>query len=107
MNIVLLEPEDVQETLWVIHQPRQYQHIIHWNLYYYYSTINDTDKMNQHAVQLKKLQNNAPTELQEYISATLDKTIQLPTTHRRYFYSKLPYRPDYIGYWQLEVPDFS
>lgn len=63
--------------------------------------------MNQHAVQLKKLQNNAPTELQEYISATLDKTIQLPTTHRRYFYSKLPYRPDYIGYWQLEVPDFS
>ena len=85
----------------------QYQHIIHWNLYYYYSTINDTDKMNQHAVQLKKLQNNAPTELQEYISATLDKTIQLPTTHRRYFYSKLPYRPDYIGYWQLEVPDFS
>lgn len=28
MNIVLLEPEDVQETLWVIHQPRQYEHII-------------------------------------------------------------------------------
>lgn len=32
---------------------------------------------------------------------------QLPTTHRRYFYPKLPYRPDYIGYWQLGVPDFS
>ena len=85
----------------------QYQHIIHWNLYYYYSTINDTDKMNQHAVQIKKLQNNAPKELQEYISSTMDKTIHLSTTHRRYFYSKLPYRPDYIGYWQLEVPDFS
>ncbi len=28
MNIVLLEPEDVKETLWVIHQSRQYQHII-------------------------------------------------------------------------------
>ena len=28
MNIVLLQPDDVQEAFWVIHQPRQYQHII-------------------------------------------------------------------------------
>ncbi|WP_130803962.1 16S rRNA (uracil(1498)-N(3))-methyltransferase [Acinetobacter ihumii] len=28
MNIVLLQPEDAQDVLWMIHQPRQYQHII-------------------------------------------------------------------------------
>ncbi|RKG34164.1 16S rRNA (uracil(1498)-N(3))-methyltransferase [Acinetobacter guerrae] len=28
MNIVLLEPDDCQDALWIIQQPRQYQHII-------------------------------------------------------------------------------
>ena len=56
---------------------------------------------------LKRLYENAPDELREYMDATIFGENKLPVTHRRYYYSKYKYRPDYIGYWQLEVPDFS
>lgn len=85
----------------------QYNHIIHYNLYYYYSSVKDVPNMEKHFVELHKLYKNAPGELQEYMDATIFGKKDLPLNHRRYHYSKYPYRPDYIGYWQLEVPDFS
>lgn len=85
----------------------QYKHIIHYNLYYYFSCIKDTEKSNYHQLELRNLYHDATIELREYMDATIFNKKKLPESHRRYFYSKLPYRPDYIGYWQLEVPDFS
>lgn len=85
----------------------QYNHIIHYNLYYYYSSIKDAPHMKKHLGELHKLYKHAPSELQEYMDATIFGKKELPPNHRRYYYSKYPYRPDYIGYWQLEVPDFS
>lgn len=85
----------------------QYNHILHYNLYYFYSIINDNTYKQKHFLELKKLYQYAPIDLQEYMDATIFASKELPTSHRRYFYSKYPYRPDYIGYWQLEAPDFS
>lgn len=85
----------------------QYNHIIHYNLYYYYSVIGDSSKINQHYTELEKLSKICPLELKEYMNATVFHKTKLSPQHRRYFYTKYPYRPDYIGYWQLEVPDFT
>ena len=85
----------------------QYNHILHYNLYFYYSVIQDNGNAGKHYMALKRLYENAPDELREYMDATIFGENKLPVTHRRYYYSKYKYRPDYIGYWQLEVPDFS
>ena len=85
----------------------QYRHIIHYNLYFYYCIVNDSEKKKFHFNKLKNLYQTSPLELKEYMNATIFHNSSLLPGHRRYFYSKYPYRPDYIGYWQLEVPDFS
>lgn len=85
----------------------QYRHILHYNLYYYYSLIGDSTSQLRHYSALKDLYKSSPLELKEYMNATVFHESELPVNHRRYFYSKYPYRPDYIGYWQLEVPSFK
>jgi len=85
----------------------QYKHILHYNLYYYYSMIGNNECKEYHLKALQALSENCPLELQEYMNATVFGGAELPPNHRRYFYSQFSYRPDYIGYWQLEVPDLS
>ncbi|MGC4019404.1 MAG: ATP-binding protein [Muricomes sp.] len=85
----------------------QYKHIIHFNLYYYYSLSENEAKLRYHYSILKELYSTAPLDLRDYMDATLFHKKILPPDHRRFFYSKYPYRADYIGYWQLEVPDLK
>lgn len=85
----------------------QYRHIIHFNLYYYYTLSANEAKSWYHYSILKELYSTAPLDLKDYMDATLFHKRTLPPNHRRFFYSKYPYRADYIGYWQLEVPDLK
>lgn len=96
----------LESSKYNIYKFEQYQHIIHYNLYYYYTLTNDSTNQLRHYIILKELYASCPYDLREYMDATLFKKLELPPNHRRYFYSHFPYRPDYIGYWQLEVPQF-
>lgn len=81
-------------------------HIVLYNLYYYCHIFCLSDMAIQYRMQLESLSScdGCSQELREYISSSLNNS-ELPRNHQWAFYSKLPYRPDFIGYWQMEIID--
>lgn len=80
------------------------QHIIHYNFRYYYMEKKSLLSIKHEEAFLLKLaaKKTTPQDLVDYIHASLYHK-ELPDGHQWYFYSKLPYRVDFIGYWQMDL----
>lgn len=81
-------------------------HIALYNLYYFYNLNQNSKKASDYRMKLEEMANcqECSSELRDYIYSTLNGD-ELPPRHQWSAYSSLPYRPDFIGYWQVELTD--
>ncbi len=80
-------------------------HILIYNLRYFYLTFNIANGIKNCNLRLERLRDLSTTqELVDYIDSTLIERQIIDPKHQWGWYSQLPYRPDFLGYWQFEIP---
>lgn len=100
---IALEFEDYIESM--SYKYEELTHIILQNLRYYYIETNDTISIQYNTEKLLKLkEENIASELSDYIEATITEKPIKDINHQWALYSSLSYRPDFLGYWQFEIP---
>lgn len=84
------------------------RHIYHYNLFYAYRKQGSNMKMGKHREKLSEMldEKKSTQDAKDFVAASLNGDI-LPKGHQWHFYSKLSYRPDFIGYWQFEMPNHN
>lgn len=98
--------EELESSLESTHYKyEELTHILLQNLrYFFYSTGNiiALQKYNDNLSRLKD--KNVSAHLKYYIDATLSGIPINDVQHQWFNYSALQYRPDFLGYWQFEIP---
>ena len=91
---------EIENSDYEIYQYEDFLHIIYQNLYFYYTKVENKEKANYYQEKLIALSGRA--EISEYTRTLIRLMLQKRQTSKN-FYSKFPFRVDFLGFWGLVI----
>lgn len=99
-NRATLIRDSILNENYSVFQYEEFLHIIYQNLYYYHSVFGNSEASSKYKHKIEDLIKNLPNNCFTYRLASLQLTGASSTKE---FYSRFPFRVDFLGNWDLEI----